>query len=97
MRSSPKRLEHPGLIQLDIPNIQIGASDPYFMPHRFDQRHKQIADVLGTTERTIRAQRAQLMHKMGGQSAVELGRPPEWLGEFFQAAPALDIARRQST
>jgi len=59
--------------------------------------NKHIANVLGTTERTIKAHRAQLMHKMGVQSPAELGRAVEWLGEFFQAAPALDIARRQST
>ena len=28
--------------------------------------NKQIADVLGTTERTIKAHRAQVTHKMGG-------------------------------
>jgi FixJ family two-component response regulator len=58
--------------------------------------NKQIADVLGITERTIKAHRAQLMQKMGVQSAVQLGRAVEWLGEFFQAAPALDMARGQS-
>jgi FixJ family two-component response regulator len=46
--------------------------------------NKQICDVLGTTERTVKAHRAQLMHKMGVQSAVELGRAVEWLGELFQ-------------
>jgi FixJ family two-component response regulator len=59
--------------------------------------NKQICDVLGTTERTIKAHRTQVMHKMGVQSSVELGRAVEWLGELFQAAPALDRARRQST
>jgi FixJ family two-component response regulator len=59
--------------------------------------NKQIANVFGTSERTIKAHRAQLMYKMGVQSPAELGRAVEWLGEFFQAAPALDIARRQST
>ena len=58
--------------------------------------NKQIADVLGTSERTIKAHRAQLMQKMGVQSAVQLGRAVEWLGEFSQAAPALDMARGQS-
>jgi DNA-binding NarL/FixJ family response regulator len=51
----------------------------------------------GTTERTIKAHRAQVMHKMGVQSPVELGRVVEWLGELFQATPALNMARREST
>ena len=37
------------------------------------------------------------MHKMGVQSPVELGRAVEWLGELFQVAPALDMARQEST
>ena len=51
--------------------------------------NKQIANVLGTTVRTIKAHRAQLMQKMGVQSAVQLGRAVEWLGEFFQVAATL--------
>ena len=47
--------------------------------------NKQIADVLGTSERTIRAHRGQVMHKMGVQSPAELGRAVEWLGEVFRA------------
>jgi FixJ family two-component response regulator len=50
--------------------------------------NKQIADVLGISERTVKAHRGQVMHKMGVQSGAELGRAVEWLGEFFQAAPA---------
>jgi FixJ family two-component response regulator len=34
--------------------------------------NKQIADVLGISERTVKAHRAQLMHKMGVQSGVQL-------------------------
>jgi FixJ family two-component response regulator len=49
---------------------------------------KQIADVLGASERTFKAHRAQVMHKMGVLSAAELGRAVEWLGEIFQAASA---------
>ena len=49
--------------------------------------NKQIADALGTCERTVKAHRAQVMHKMGVQSPAELGRAVEWLGEAFQAAP----------
>ena len=45
--------------------------------------NKQIADVLGTTERTIKAHRRQVMHKTGVQSPVELGRAVEWLSELF--------------
>ena len=41
--------------------------------------NKQIADVLGISERTVKAHRAQVMHKMGVQSAAELGRLAEWL------------------
>jgi FixJ family two-component response regulator len=59
--------------------------------------NKQIADVLGATERTIKAHRRQVMRKMGVQSPVELGRAVEWLGELIQTAPVLDMARRQST
>jgi FixJ family two-component response regulator len=42
--------------------------------------NKQIADVLGTCERTIKAHRGQVMHKMGVQSPAELGRAVQWLG-----------------
>jgi FixJ family two-component response regulator len=35
--------------------------------------NKQIADEFKTSERTIKAQRAQLMAKLGADSAVELG------------------------
>jgi FixJ family two-component response regulator len=41
--------------------------------------NKQIADVLGISERTVKAHRAQVMHKMGVQSPAELGRLGEWL------------------
>jgi FixJ family two-component response regulator len=55
--------------------------------------NKQIADVLGTCERTVKAHRARVMHKMGVQSPAELGRAVEWLGEVSQAAPAADTER----
>jgi FixJ family two-component response regulator len=51
--------------------------------------NKQIADVLGISERTVKAHRAQLMHKMGVQSGAQLGRAVEWLSDVFKAAPAL--------
>ena len=52
--------------------------------------NKQISDVLGTSERTVKAHRGQVMHKMGVQSPAELGRAVEWLGEIFRAASAAD-------
>lgn len=36
--------------------------------------NKQMAGMLGTTERTIKAHRAAVMHKVGAQSPAELGR-----------------------
>jgi FixJ family two-component response regulator len=50
--------------------------------------NKQIADVLGICERTVKAHRGQVMHKMGVRSPAELGRAVEWLGEIFEAASA---------
>ena len=50
--------------------------------------NKQIADVLGVSERTVKAHRGQVMHKMQVQSGAELGRAVEWLGDSFRAAPA---------
>jgi FixJ family two-component response regulator len=41
--------------------------------------NKQIADVLHASERTIKAHRAQVMHKMGVQSPAELGGVVKWL------------------
>jgi RNA polymerase sigma factor (sigma-70 family) len=49
--------------------------------------NKQIADVLDVSERTIKAHRSQVMHKMGVQSGAELGRAVEWLSDFFRANP----------
>jgi FixJ family two-component response regulator len=42
--------------------------------------NKQIAEVLGISERTVKAHRGQFMHKMEVQSPAELGRLVEWLG-----------------
>jgi len=42
--------------------------------------NKQIANALGTSERTVKAHRGQVMHKMGVQSPAELGRVVGWLG-----------------
>ena len=41
--------------------------------------NKQIAEVLGISERTVKAHRGQVMHKMEVQSPAELGRLVEWL------------------
>jgi FixJ family two-component response regulator len=41
--------------------------------------NKQIADELGIAERTVKLQRAQLMAKLGVESAAELGRLAERL------------------
>ena len=49
--------------------------------------NKQIADVLGISERTVKVHRGRVMHKMGVQSPAELGRSVEWLRELLQAVP----------
>jgi FixJ family two-component response regulator len=41
--------------------------------------NKQIADELGIAERTVKAQRAQIMAKLEASSAAELGRLAERL------------------
>ncbi|MET0544011.1 MAG: response regulator [Variovorax sp.] len=41
--------------------------------------NKQIADELGTSERTVKTQRASLMVKLGAESAAELGSLAERL------------------
>jgi FixJ family two-component response regulator len=41
--------------------------------------NKQIADELGIAERTVKSQRAQLLAKLGVDSAAELGRLAEQL------------------
>jgi FixJ family two-component response regulator len=50
--------------------------------------NKQIADVLGVSERTVKAHRGQVMHKMHVQSGAELGRVVEWLSDVFPVALA---------
>jgi FixJ family two-component response regulator len=44
--------------------------------------NKQIAESLGIAERTVKAQRAQLMAKLGANSAAELGRFAERLAKL---------------
>ena len=53
--------------------------------------NKQIAEVLGTCERTIKAHRGQVMHKMDVQSPAELGRVVEWLGAYSEAAAPAEM------
>ena len=43
-------------------------------------QNKQVAQQLGTTERTIKAHRAQVMHKMQAESLAELVRMSDRLG-----------------
>jgi FixJ family two-component response regulator len=49
--------------------------------------NKQICDVLGITERTIKAHRAQVMYKMEVQSPVELGRAADGSASSFRPHP----------
>ena len=42
--------------------------------------NKQVADALGTAEKTIKAHRGQAMHKMGARSLAELVRMADRLG-----------------
>jgi FixJ family two-component response regulator len=55
--------------------------------------NKQIADVLGVSERTIKAHRSQVMHKMGVQSGAELGRAVEWLSDFLRTKPTASATK----
>ena len=55
--------------------------------------NKQIADVLGICERTVKAHRGQVMQKMEVRSPAELGRAVEWLGEIFEATSARPTER----
>jgi FixJ family two-component response regulator len=55
--------------------------------------NKQIADVLGVSERTIKAHRSQVMHKMGVQSGAELGRAVEWLSDFLRSKPTASATK----
>ncbi len=45
--------------------------------------NKGIATETGVSERTVKAHRAEVMHKLQVQSPAELGRAVEWIGEHF--------------
>lgn len=53
--------------------------------------NKQIADELHTSERTIKAERAHLMLKLGADSAAELGRLAERLRQQPSCAPVASL------
>jgi len=46
--------------------------------------NKQIADDLSVSERTVKAQRAQIMTKLGVASTVDLGRLAERMGRLLR-------------
>ncbi len=50
--------------------------------------NKGIAAETGVSERTVKAHRAEVMRKLGVQSAAELGRAVEWIGEKFVPSPS---------
>ncbi len=51
-------------------------------------RNKEIADRLGTAEKTVKTHRGQVMHKLRARSVVELVRLVDRLGDRAAAAPA---------
>jgi FixJ family two-component response regulator len=53
------------------------------------QLNKQIAFALGTSERTIKAHRQKVMHKLNAQSLLELAAMAERLGILGAEAPAV--------
>jgi FixJ family two-component response regulator len=56
--------------------------------------NKQIAGALGTTEKTVKAQRAQVMHKMQAQSLVDLVRMADRLDAEHPGGPSKGIGPR---
>jgi FixJ family two-component response regulator len=57
--------------------------------------NKQIADLLGTTEKTIKVHRARVMEKMKAQSLAELVRMTETAGIPPTTKPVLpDVSKR---
>jgi FixJ family two-component response regulator len=61
------------------------------------RRNKQIAALIGTTEKTVKVHRARVMHKLGVQSIAELVRLVDLvLGDQTSALPS-DADRRRIT
>ncbi len=56
-------------------------------------RNKQIADRLGTAEKTVKIHRGQVMHKLGVRSVVELVRMVDRVGERTAVAQPNRTAR----
>jgi FixJ family two-component response regulator len=74
-RSAERRRDRAAASQLRVRFDQLTARErEVFELVVAGRLNKQIADALGTAERTVKAQRAQVMAKLGAANAAELGR-----------------------